>query len=52
MSQKIDEKQVRNVAKLARLDLNDEEINQFSRELSSILGYIEKLNEVTFINIT
>ena len=42
---------VRNVAKLARLDLTDEEINQFSRELSSILGYIEKLNELDTENV-
>lgn len=51
MSQKIDDKQVRNVAKLARLDLSDSEITRFSRELSSILGYIEKLNELETNNV-
>ena len=43
---KIDEKQVRQVAKLARLQLNDQQIHEFSAQLSAILGYIEKLNEL------
>ena len=43
---KIDEKQVRKVAKLARLDLTDDEVAQFSGQLSDIVGYIEKLNEL------
>ncbi|HAL45451.1 MAG: asparaginyl/glutamyl-tRNA amidotransferase subunit C [Planctomycetes bacterium GWF2_42_9] len=43
---KIDIEQVRQVAKLARLDLNEEEIAQFSGQLSSILGYVEKINQL------
>ena len=46
MANKIDESQVRTVAKLARLDLTDEEVTEFSSELSAILDYIEKLNEL------
>lgn len=46
MAGKIDERQVRNVAKLSRLDLNDKEIAQLSTQLSDILQYIEKLNEL------
>lgn len=46
MSKKIDETEVRKVAKLARLDLSDTEVRQFSSELSSILSYIEKLDEL------
>lgn len=46
MAQKIDPAQVRQVAKLSRLDLSDDQIEQFSTDLSSILGYIEKLNEL------
>ena len=46
MAAGIDEAQVRRVAKLARLDLNDEEVNEFSGQLSAILEYIEKLNEL------
>jgi aspartyl-tRNA(Asn)/glutamyl-tRNA(Gln) amidotransferase subunit C len=45
-STKIDEKQVRQVAKLSRLQLGDEQIREFSTQLSAILGYIEKLNEL------
>ena len=46
MSNTIDHDQVRNVAKLARLDLKEDEIAKFSTELSAILGYIEKLGEL------
>jgi len=38
--------QVRHIAKLARLTLTDEEVSKFSRELTAILDYIEKLKEV------
>ena len=44
--QKITEEQVKTVAKLARLNLNDAEISQFSVQLSDILQYIEKLNQL------
>lgn len=37
---------VRHIAKLARLRLTDEEVARFAPQLTSILGYIEKLNEV------
>jgi len=46
MSNTIDKEQVKAVAKLSRLELSDEEVAAFSVELSSILGYIEKLNEL------
>ena len=46
MGKKIDESQVRHVAKLARLDLSEEEVAEFSGQLSSIFEYIEKLNEL------
>ena len=51
MSKKIDEAQVRAVAKLSRLELSDEEVARFSGELSSILGYIEKLGELDTDNV-
>ncbi|MEI8230351.1 MAG: Asp-tRNA(Asn)/Glu-tRNA(Gln) amidotransferase subunit GatC [Candidatus Peregrinibacteria bacterium] len=38
--------QVRHIAKLARLEISDAEVEKYSRELSSILSYIEKLKEV------
>ena len=46
MVKRLDEEQVKNVAMLARLELSDEEIQKFGAQLSSILGYIEKLNEL------
>jgi aspartyl-tRNA(Asn)/glutamyl-tRNA(Gln) amidotransferase subunit C len=46
MAKKIDETQVRQVAKLSRLDLTDDEVARFSTELSAIVEYIEKLNEL------
>jgi aspartyl-tRNA(Asn)/glutamyl-tRNA(Gln) amidotransferase subunit C len=47
----IDEKQVRAVAKLSRLDLTDAEVKVFSRQLSAILEYVEKLNELDTTNV-
>ena len=42
----IDRAQVLHVAKLARLALSDEEVDQMSRELSAVLGHIEKISEL------
>ncbi len=38
--------QVLHIAKLARLTLTPEEVDKMTKELSSILNYIEILNEV------
>lgn len=43
---KVPEKDVRHIAKLARLELTDTEVETFSNQLGDILGYMEKLNEV------
>lgn len=37
---------VRHIAKLCRLNVSDEEVEKFSTELSSILRFVEKLQEV------
>ncbi len=42
----ITKKEVQHIAKLARLGLTEKEIEKMRKELSSILGYIEKLKEV------
>jgi aspartyl-tRNA(Asn)/glutamyl-tRNA(Gln) amidotransferase subunit C len=34
---------VRHIARLARLELTDEEVERFRRELSTILDYVEQL---------
>lgn len=46
MSQKIDENQVRKVAKLSRLALSEKEISEFTGQLSAIIAYVEKMNEL------
>ena len=51
MSTKIDKAQVRRVAKLSRLELTEEETTQFSTQLSAIVEYIEKLNELDTENV-
>lgn len=38
--------QVRHVAKLARLRLRDEEVAQYTKELGSILAYVDMLKEI------
>ena len=42
----IDREQVLHVAKLARLKLNDEEIERMASELSGILEHIERISEL------
>lgn len=42
---------VKHVAKLANLKLNEQEIEKFENQLSSILDYIKKLEEVDTNNI-
>ena len=37
--------EVRKVARLARLSLTDEEIEEFGRQLTQILSYVETLND-------
>ena len=51
MSNRIDQSQVRKVAKLARLDLTDDEVARFSTNLNDIVSYIEKLNELDVENV-
>lgn len=37
---------VKHVAKLARLELNEEETIQYTKQLGDILKYVEQMNEV------
>ena len=46
MASKIDAEQVKKVAKLARLDLTEQEMSDFTDQLSAILEYVEKMNEL------
>ena len=46
MAVKIDRAQVRKVAKLSRLKLTEAEVEEFTGQLSAILQYVEKMNEL------
>jgi aspartyl-tRNA(Asn)/glutamyl-tRNA(Gln) amidotransferase subunit C len=46
MGKRIDQAEVRKVAKLSRLDLSEEEIEEFTSQLSAILDYVAKMNEL------
>ena len=43
---KIDAEQINHVAKLARLSLSPEETAEYSEQLSAIIGYAEKINQL------
>lgn len=43
--------EVKHIAKLAKLNLSEEEITKYSQQLSSILAYSEMLQEVNTDNI-
>ena len=43
---KLTREDVLKLARLARLDLSDEEVEEYQRELSAILQYVEQLSEV------
>jgi len=51
MAKKIDQEQVKKVAKLSRLQLSEEEVKEFAGQLSAILDYMEKLNELDTTNV-
>ena len=51
MAEKIDQAQVRKVARLSRLDLTDAEVEEFTGQLSAILDYVEKMNELNTDNV-
>jgi aspartyl-tRNA(Asn)/glutamyl-tRNA(Gln) amidotransferase subunit C len=42
----IDREQVLHVARLARLELTEDEVGRMSEELSAVLGHIEKIGEL------
>ncbi|MCE2929132.1 MAG: Asp-tRNA(Asn)/Glu-tRNA(Gln) amidotransferase subunit GatC [Candidatus Caenarcaniphilales bacterium] len=42
----LNHEQVKHIAKLARLNLTEDEVAKYALSLSQILGYIEQLNEL------
>ena len=45
------DQEIDHIAKLARLELTDAHKERFKKELSSILGYIDKLDEVNVAGV-
>lgn len=50
MAIKITKEEVIKVAGLARLDLTEDEVTKYAREISAILNYVGELNEVNTEN--
>ena len=51
MSDQLSQEQVRHVARLSRLTLSEAEAAHFAGQLSSVLDYINKLNELNIEGI-
>ncbi len=47
----LDRAQVLHVARLARLDLNDDEVERMAGELSKVLDHIEKIRELELAGV-
>lgn len=48
---KLSIKDVEHIARLSRLELTQAEKEKFSKQLSSVIGYVEELNEVETNNV-
>ncbi len=48
---KIDRQTIEKVSKLARLELSEPEKDEFSKQLSDIITYVEKINELDTANV-
>ena len=48
---KISKEEVKKVALLARLELNENQINDHAEQLEKILGYIEQLDKINTENV-
>jgi len=47
----IDDRQVRHIAQLARLKIDERERERLKKDLSNILGYFQKLDELDTTNV-
>ena len=48
---KIDQNQILKVAELAQLELTEDEKREFSQQLSDIISYVDKINELDTENV-
>ena len=44
---RLDEEQVRKVAKLSRLKLSDQDVQRYATQLTSILGYVAQIGRAS-----
>jgi len=51
MNMKLLKKEVEKIAKLSRLELTEDEKELYASQLSKVLDYVEKLNEVNTENV-
>ncbi len=51
MTTELSPEEVRHVARLARLQLSDEDVERFSSQLSAVLGHIEAIRELGAENL-
>ena len=51
MSERLSDDDVRHVAKLARLKLDDAQVHAFAEQLSDVLAYVRKLDELDVSNV-
>ncbi len=51
MGKTIDLELVRHIGKLSRIDLSDQQVQTFSRQLAAILEYFDKLQELDTSNV-
>ena len=47
----LERKDVEHVARLARLELSEEELELYTKQLGEVLGYVEQLGEVDVENV-
>lgn len=47
----VSKEEIKNIAKLAKLNLNEAEINEFTGDMNKILDYMDKLNELVTENV-
>jgi aspartyl-tRNA(Asn)/glutamyl-tRNA(Gln) amidotransferase subunit C len=47
----IDQSEIRKIAELAHLELDDEELKTFGSQITEIINYIEQLNELDTANV-
>lgn len=46
MTKDVTKEDIKKIARLARIELSEEELQSYTKEITEILKYVEKLNEV------